>query len=85
MTTKERILQYLPEEELLFVDGFDDAIIGFCNNSLKIVYDVDLMLEILVSEQLMHPDDAIEHLEFNIFCAYVGEQTPIYVNMLRYD
>ena len=27
----------------------------------------------------MTPDDAIEHLEFNVVGAYVGEKTPMYV------
>ena len=25
-------------------------------------------------------DDAIEYLEYNVFCAYVGEGTPIYID-----
>jgi hypothetical protein len=28
----------------------------------------------------MTEEDAWEYLEFNTFCAYVGEQTPIFVN-----
>jgi len=84
MTIKEKILEYYPEEALLTADGFDDAIVGICNSSMRIVYDVDLMLEVLVDEG-MDPDDAIEHLEYNVFYAYVGEQTPIYLQTFKYD
>lgn len=29
----------------------------------------------------MNPDDAIEHLEYNVYCAYVGEKTPLFIEM----
>ena len=38
---------------------------------------VDLLMK--EDEELLE-EDAWEFLEFNCFCAYVGEQTPIYVN-----
>jgi hypothetical protein len=64
--------------ELLLADGFDDAIIGLCSKSLRVIYDYDLMLEILEDEG-MEEIEAIEHLEFNVLNAWVGDQTPIYM------
>jgi hypothetical protein len=38
---------------------------------------VRLLMEM---EDGMEEEEAWEFLEFNTFCAYVGEQTPIFVN-----
>jgi hypothetical protein len=81
--TKEELLEVyegLIDEntEILMADGFDDAIIGLCSKSLRVIYDYDLMLEILEDEG-MEEIEAIEHLEFNVLNAWVGDQTPIYM------
>jgi hypothetical protein len=72
------ILDYYPEEEILKADGFDDAVIGIDPESMRLVYDRNKMFDILVN-QGMSMEDAVEYLEFNTFCAYVGEKTPIYI------
>lgn len=76
MSIRENILEQYPDEEFLFADGFDDAIIGVSSNFI-IVYSVNTCIEILKNE--MSEEDAIEYFNFNIECAYVGEKTPIYV------
>jgi hypothetical protein len=43
-----------------------------------VVYDTKKMVEILSAE--MSEEDAWEYLEYNVFCAYVGEGTPMYVH-----
>ena len=68
----------------LKADGFDGAIIGVDANVERIVYDKQKMLDILIA-QGMDDDDAIEHLEYNVWCAYVGENTPIYVDVMGID
>lgn len=68
----------------LFAEGFDDAIIGVDIDSERVVYDKDKMIELLVAEG-MKPTDAIEYLEFNVWGAYVGVHTPIYVDTLQHD
>ena len=65
----------------LKADGFDGAIIGVDANVERIVYDKYKMIEILISQGWEH-DDALEHLEYNVWCAYVGENTPIYVDVM---
>jgi hypothetical protein len=65
----------------LKADGFDGAIIGVDANVERIVYDKHKMIEILISQGWEH-DDALEHLEYNVWCAYVGENTPIYVDVM---
>ena len=62
-------------DDLLFADSFDNAVVGVAvgNDSGRVVYDAEKMVDILVQKDL----------EFNTFCAYVGERTPIYINMER--
>jgi len=81
MTKRDQLLAFVPDDTLLFADGFDDAIIGLDTLSLKVVYSKQQMIEILINED-MTPEDAIEFLEYNTWNAYVGEQTPIYVDQI---
>lgn len=70
-----------PELELLKVDGFDDAVVGVELATERLVYDADLMTDILMQEG-MEEIDAIDYLHYNVFNAYVGEKTPIYINQV---
>ena len=70
-----------PELELLKVDGFDDAVVGVELATERLVYDADLMTDILIQEG-MEEIDAIDYLHYNVFNAYVGEKTPIYINQV---
>lgn len=70
-----------PELELLKVDGFDDAVVGVELSTERVVYDADLMTDILMQEG-MEEIDAIDYLHYNVFNAYVGEKTPIYINQI---
>ena len=73
---KEKILAAYPEEEFLFADGFDEAILGV-NQEMIVVYSIPKIIDILCRD--MEYLDAVEHFDFNIGGAYVGEKTPIYV------
>jgi hypothetical protein len=76
---KERLLLFFDDEDLLFADGFDASIIGLDTNSMRVVYSKQKMIDGLVDGG-MDLDEAMEFLEFNTWCAYVGEKTPIYVD-----
>jgi hypothetical protein len=80
--TKEELLEVYQDVvgdiEILTADGFDDAIVGLDSKSFRVIYDVDIMVNILM-EQGMEEMDAVEHLEYNVFNAWVGDQTPIYM------
>jgi hypothetical protein len=61
-------------------DGYDKAILGLSDNG-QLVYSKEIMLELFMEENKdLSEEDAWEFLEFNTFGAYVGEQTPIYIN-----
>ena len=72
------------ENGLLFADGLDDAIIGICPDTLRVVYSRTKVIEIFIKDDFMTEDDAIEHAEYNTFSAYLGEQTPIWIDDLNY-
>ena len=74
----QEIIDYHGDEEFLIADGFDDAVIGVELPSMRLIYSVTLCLEILMVDEEMSLEDAIEHFEFNVSGAYVGEQTPIW-------
>lgn len=79
--TLEEIIEMFPEEEFLKADGFDSAIVGVEPNSMRLVYDCDKMIGILMTDEEMEEIDAIEYLEFNTWNAYVGEKTPIFIEI----
>lgn len=79
--TLNEILKEYPEEEFLKADGFDDAVIGFEFNTMRLVYDKNKMIHILIENDGMEYEDAIEYLEFNTWSAYIGEKTPIYIEI----
>ena len=72
------------DDGLLFADRLDDAIIGICPNTLRVVYSRTKVIEIFIKDDLMTEEDAIEYAEYNTFSAYAGEQTPIWVDDLNY-
>ena len=80
MFSKEETWQLLEDEECLVADGFDRAVIGITFGSeAKTVYSVRKIIDVLVNEEDMSVEDAIEHFEYNIAGSYMGEKTPIYV------
>lgn len=77
------IREMLSEEnpEALFLSDMDDALIGYGGQHSKpqvAIYSASRIVNILVSEGAKRVD-AVEHFDFNISCAWVGEHTPIIV------
>jgi hypothetical protein len=74
----ERVLEAYPEDTFLVADGFNDAIIGIDESSMRLIYSVEKCIDILVENDEMLLEQAIEYFEFNVRGSYVGEQTPIF-------
>ena len=70
------IIEQYGEETFLKADGFDKAIIGVEENSMRLIYSVSKCLAILCED--MSQEDAIEYFEFNVKDSYMGEKTPIW-------
>ena len=81
MTKRELIAELNPEA--IVWDGFDDAIIGYDMREWKAIYDEAKMTDILMERDGMTYGDAIAYLGFNVFCAYVGEYTPINIHLFN--
>ena len=67
-------------EDMLFADGFDDALVGYIERAGMpsiACYDKFKCVEILAES--MSYDDAFEYFYFNVVGAYVGENTPCFL------
>ena len=77
MTKREQIIeQYEGNEGLVFIDTFDEAIIGVNTEGTNIIYSFTKGLEIL--DKMMGSDDALDYFYFNIE-NLKGENMPVWV------
>ena len=74
----KRIVADNPDSEFLIADGFDAAVIGYDYQSERIIYSYDKCLDILIAEEAMSRDDAIEWMAYNVMDSYFGDKTPIW-------
>ncbi len=84
MSLKEKLDEYIGDDySILLADGLDEAFIGigWQFNTPLAVYDRDKCIEILES-QGMTPEEAQEYFYYNTQGAYVGEQTPIFLERI---
>ena len=74
----------------LFVDGFEDAIIGISERIGRdpiVAYDRDKCIEILANTMEPTDDDddpytmAIEYFDFNVIGAWMGDGTPEFITL----
>ena len=86
--------------EALFLDGFDDAIIGVAerpNLGPIVAYSEELIIEILSNQMEPDNDDldgmdiedvkmemALDYYYYNVKSAWVGENTPIIITTKSY-
>jgi len=79
------IISYYEDEELLLADGFDGAVIGIDESSMRVIYSSGKCIEILMLQSEMLLDQAIEFFEFNVKGSYVGDKTPIWCEDMYYE
>ena len=77
------ICDHYPDESYLQADGYDDAIIGV--NNEKLVYSITKCIKVLMERDGMSYDDALEYFYFNTESAFVGDQTPIWVDDTMFE
>lgn len=74
--------------EALFMDGFDEAIVGVsvgqAGQESVVVYDEGQIIDIIMSDGTSD-EDAWDHYGFNIQGAYVGTSTPIIIKRVPED
>ena len=86
LNIREHLNQY-GDGELLFLSEpeFDVAIVGISERigmREAVVYDISKIIDVLCERDGMDRDEAAEYYEFNIRGAYVGERTPMFINLL---
>ena len=59
------ILEADPDTEFITADGFNDAIIGYCIFTNKIIYSVKKCIDILIEEGMTY-EEAMEHFDYNV-------------------
>ena len=67
-------------EDMLFADGFDDALVGYIERAGSpsiACYDKDKCIDILSND--MSYEEALEYFYFNVVGAYVGDNTPCFL------
>lgn len=80
-------------DEILFLGGYDAAIVGTGEREGEVVfiYDTEILIDLLTAEAAadFDPEDedaqdpreaALEHFGYNIESAYLGPTTPIYIS-----
>tara|TARA_B110000503_G_C6856197_1_gene292926 strand:+ start:299 stop:598 length:300 start_codon:yes stop_codon:yes gene_type:complete len=76
----QNIISYETDEEMLLMDGFEDAFIGFsrrCGQPTLATYSFLKMLQVLVDRDDMSFEEAEEYIMFNCEGAWMGALTPI--------
>jgi|32_taG_2_1085360.scaffolds.fasta_scaffold00163_86 hypothetical protein len=84
MNLLDNIVDYYQEEEILKADGFDEAVIGVEEGSMRLIYSVAKCIEILMTRDEMSMEDALEYFSYNVSGAYVGKKTPIWCEDMFY-
>tara|TARA_R110000851_G_scaffold88503_1_gene193304 strand:- start:17 stop:301 length:285 start_codon:yes stop_codon:yes gene_type:complete len=75
--------ELIEDNECILADGFDNAIVGVSQGvNPVVIYDVSLCIDVLVKQGMSH-EDALEFFDFNVSGSYVGEKTPIFVNVIE--
>jgi hypothetical protein len=82
MRTLNDLYDMYPDENFLKMDGFDDAVLGVEDRTMRLVYSKSKIMRQLIKS--MDYETAMEHFDYNIAGAWVGEQTPIIVNDMFY-
>ena len=69
------------EPDILFTEGFDEAIAGVVwdGERTRVVYDTELILELLMGRSEMSYEEAVEYFDFNIAGSDMGVYTPLYL------
>lgn len=81
MTIVELLKEINPEA--ILIDGLDDAIIGHTdrNGANVAVYNIDKCVSIYKEKYQIDEEQALDDLCFNVFGAYLGINTPVFVTL----
>ena len=86
MNRLEKAIKYMDDAELSLVllgsdeeqMDFADAFVGVIDDSIA-VYERDKVIEVFMNRDGMSDIEAVEWFDYNVQGAYIGEQTPLYI------
>jgi len=86
MNRLEKAIKYMEDAELSLVllgsdeeqMDFADAFVGVIDDSIA-VYERDKVIEVFMNRDGMSDIEAVEWFDYNVQGAYIGEQTPLYI------
>jgi len=87
MITREMLDDYVdenyPDEDILIPDGFEEAFVGIATQFNKpiAIFDRQMCIDILCKE--MSYEEAVEYFSYNVEGAYVGENTPAFLDFFK--
>lgn len=85
MNTKQKI-QFIKDAnpEAFLFDGFDDCIVGFVSNVRVwvVCYSYEKIIKKLIKRDGITREEAVKFYDHNIYCCYVGEYTPLFLDVL---
>jgi len=81
---KEMLMEELTDNECLVADGFDSALIGISEGMNPVaIYDVDKCIQVLMEDEGMTDEEALDYFYYNTVGAYVGEKTPLFIRIIE--
>ena len=72
----DKILNWFPEDEILRADGFDEAIIGIDDETMRLIYSASKCIDILAKDML--EEEAVDYFHYNVKGVHMGDKTPIW-------
>ena len=85
MAIDTELLAELYGDDMVLMDGFDDALVGVvCRYGAEPMacYSREKVLDILQDRDGMDRDDAVDFFEFNQIGAWLGDRTPCFIEDL---
>lgn len=83
--TKNDLWDTIESNKLMTMDGYDDCIVGIgyrYGNEPYVVYDTNKIINKLMEDGMSY-HEAYDFHEFNQACAYVGPNTPGFIELFK--
>lgn len=75
----EKIVTYYEGHTIVTADGYDAAILGVHEPSMRVIYDRDKCIEILMAKKRCDYITALAEFELKNEMRHVGDKMPLYV------
>ena len=83
----EEFAEEMGVEGLITADGYDEAFLGVADRFGKepvAVYDYDMCIQILMRDNDMDFEEALEFFEYNTIGAFIDDNQPVYLHLSQH-